>query len=290
MCTDYQCISVIKAVLQQHSQPRRAAARPSITLPDSVQRVPPSVRSRRPVVPMRSDGCRRKKCACLCVIFFVSLCDVAVWLTQVRADRRARQPHAGLHSHAVCHFHSRLCIPSLPFSLCLSHFPPAERTKAPPLFAANQHVLRHSNMALRPSAVLSLSLSFCLISHPFTDALRIIEYVRPRESPCMSASVTTLLCFFFVFFFVCRALVRWGCHVVTWHGHQVIKPSQQRRKSMITSQRESNNGCPLPSVNNPYYHFITPTKSRQPLPSTGAAYSPHLFPPAFFFFFRIERR
>ena len=133
MCTDYQCISVIKAVLQQHSQPRRAAARPSITLPDSVQRVPPSVHSRRPVVPMRSDGCRRKKCACLCVIFFVSLCDVAVWLTQVRADRRARQPHAGLHSHAVCHFHSRLCIPSLPFSLCLSHFPLAERTKAPPV-------------------------------------------------------------------------------------------------------------------------------------------------------------
>lgn len=238
---------------------------------------------------MRADADGRSARASACF----RVCDVAVRPTQVRADRRARQPHAGLHSHAVCHFHPRLCIPSLPFSLRLPLsliFPRQREQKPPPspspspfpLLAANQHVLRHSNTAPRPSSVLSLS--FCPISHPFADALRIIEY----ESPCMSASVTTLL---FLGFFL--SVERWlggGCHVVTWHGRRVIKPSQQRRKSMITPSVRATMAVHFPP-STPLLSFHYPHKE----PSATALHRRCLqpstcFPPAFPPFFWIERR
>lgn len=227
---------------------------------------------------MRADADGRSARASACF----RVCDVAVWPTQVRADRRARQPHAGLHSHAVCHFHPRLCIPSLPFSLRLPLsliFPRQREQKPPPspspspfpLLAANQHVLRHSNTAPRPSSVLSLS--FCPISHPFADALRIIEY----ESPCMSASVTTLL--FLGCFFVCRALVRRGMSC----GHLARAPSNKTQsteeKINDHSQRESNNGCPLPPVNTPIIISLPPQRAVSHCPPPALLTALHLFPP-----------
>lgn len=53
MCTDYQCISVIKAVFLQPSQPLCAAAQLSVSVTDRVWSIPVFGCSSRVVAPIR---------------------------------------------------------------------------------------------------------------------------------------------------------------------------------------------------------------------------------------------
>lgn len=200
MCTDYQCISVIKAVFLQHSQP----ASLSVLLPGllsnwvTVWCIPPSGFFHWLVAPIRHRRSRSRSVhVCVCVCFCV--CDVSVWLTQVRADRRACQPHAGLHSHADCYFHPRLSVPCLPlphpshfFSLHMGRENPPS---PPPLLAVNRHIIHH--------------FTICLFVHSPSSLFTSVHYLENNSvcGPCMSVFVYNFVRFLSCFFHSVRQSV-----------------------------------------------------------------------------------